>query len=388
MENKKLLVFTSTFPRWKDDPKPSFIYDLSMRLTKQFNVFVLSPHFPGAKIHEQFDNLQVFRFKYFITRFQTLTDIGGILSALSHNKLNYMLIPFLIMAELWNLMKFSIRLKPDLIHAHWLIPQGFISYLNYKLLKIPYIITVHGSDAVKLERLSFLKKLSLSKAKKITAVSDELKRIILNKIDSRLNIEVIPMGVDTRIFKPRAKKRSILEKYNINYPFLLFVGRIAPEKGIEYLIEAMPKIIEQYPKSKLLIIGDGNQRKQLEDLPKKKRLQEHVIFVDPISNKELPAYYATADVFVCPSLSEGSPVTYIEALACGTPIVVGDLPVGREMAGEGRGKVVKQTDPDDIARNIIKLLNENISSKDLFRYIQLNYDWEVITDRYLNVIAS
>ena len=386
MENRKLLVFTSTFPRWKDDPKPSFIYDLSMRLTKQFNVFVLSPHFPGAKIHEQFDNLQVFRFKYFITRFQTLTDIGGILSALSHNKLNYMLIPFLIMAELWNLMKFSIRLKPDLIHAHWLIPQGFISYLNYKLLKIPYIITVHGSDAVKLERLSFLKKLSLSKAKKITAVSDELKRIILNKIDSRLNIEVIPMGVDTRIFKPRAKKRSILEKYNINYPFLLFVGRIAPEKGIEYLIEAMPKILKQYSETKLLIIGSGNHRKQLEDLSNKKRLQESVIFVDPISNKELPAYYATADVFVSPSLSEGSPVTYIEALACGTSIVVGDLPVSREMAGEGRGKVVKQNDPDSIAQNILILLKKNIYKKDLHEFVKYKYDWEVITNQFTEVL--
>ena len=386
MENKKLLVFTSTFPRWKDDPKPSFIYDLSMRLTKQFNVFVLSPHFPGAKIHEQFDNLQVFRFKYFITRFQTLTDIGGILSALSHNKLNYMLIPFLIMAELWNLMKFSIRLKPDLIHAHWLIPQGFISYLNYKLLKIPYIITVHGSDAVKLERLSFLKKLSLSKAKKITAVSDELKRIILNKIDSRLNIEVIPMGVDTRIFKPRAKKRSILEKYNINYPFLLFVGRIAPEKGIEYLIEAMPTILKQYSETKLLIIGSGNHRKQLEDLSNKKRLQESVIFVDPISNKELPAYYATADVFVSPSLSEGSPVTYIEALACGTSIVVGDLPVSREMAGEGRGKVVKQNDPDSIAQNILILLKKNIYKKDLHEFVKYKYDWEVITNQFTEVL--
>ena len=388
MENKKLLVFTSTFPRWKDDPKPSFIYDLSKRFTKQFNVFVLSPHCPGAKRYEQLDSMQVYRFKYFITRFQTLTDMGGILAALSHNKLNYLLIPFLIMAEIWTLMKYSIKLKPDLIHAHWIIPQGFVAYLNYKVLKIPYLTTVHGSDIFKLRGLKFIKMLSLKHSKKITVVSDEIRQKILNEIDPSLNIEVIPMGVDLNLFKPARKNQSIMKKHRIKGPLLLFVGRIALEKGIEYLIAAMPKVIEQHPDAQLLVIGDGNRKKHLKDIVQKNRLKSHITFMDSIPNKELPNYYTTSDLFVSPSTSEGSPVTYIEALACGTPIVVGDLPVSREMAGEGRGKVVKQTDPDDITCNIIKLLNENISSKDLFRYVQLKYDWEVIADRFLNVIAS
>jgi len=388
VSKKKLLILTSTFPRWKGDPKPSFVYDLSKRLTKQFDVFVLAPHFPGAEKKEILGNVTVYRFKYFITKYQKLTDMGGILDALINKKMNYMLIPFLIIAEFFSLIKWSMKLKPDVIHAHWIIPQGFIAYLNYKILKIPYIITAHGSDIFKLERLNIIKKFSLRNAKRITVVSSEIKRKILKEIDSQLKIDVIPMGVDTELFKPASKDQNIEKKYGIKGPLLLFVGRVAPEKGLENLIEAMPKILEYHPESKLLIIGDGNQRKALEELSQKKNLQNTIIFINSISNHELPKYYATADIFICPSLNEGAPVTYIESLACGTPIVVGDLPISREMVCNGRGVIVKQKDPNDIARKILISLNKNICKDDLFRYIQLNYDWEVISDRFISSIEA
>ncbi len=388
MQKKKLLVLTSTFPRWKNDSKPSFVFDLCIRLSKQFDVFVLSPHFPGAKQYENLDDVKVYRFKYFITRYQKLADMDGILAALTNNKLNYMLIPFFLLGGLYALLKYSGKHKPNLIHAHWIIPQGLFAYVNYKLLKIPYIITVHGSDIFKLKRFSYIKKLSLKNAKGITVVSDEINRKILKEIDSQLNTEVIPMGVDTHLFKPDIRNQSILKTYGIKGPLLLFVGRIAPEKGIKYLIEAMPKIIEQYREIKLLIIGDGNQKKELKDLVKKKELKEHIIFIDSLSNKELPKYYTTADIFVCPSLREGSPISYVESLACGTPIVVGDLPIGREMTGDDRGEVAKQTDPNDLAHKIMILLRKNICEKDLFRYVKLKYDWETITDQFINVLTS
>jgi len=388
VQKKKLLVLTSTFPRWKNDSKPSFVFDLCIRLSKQFDVFVLSPHFPGAKQYENLDDVKVYRFKYFITRYQKLSDMDGILAALTNNKLNYMLIPFFLLGGLYALLKYSGKYKPNLIHAHWIIPQGLFAYVNYKILKIPYIITVHGSDIFKLKRLSYIKKLSLKNAKGITVVSDEINRKILKEIDSKLYTEVIPMGVDTHLFKPDIRNQSILKTYGIKGPLLLFVGRIAPEKGIKYLIEAMPKIIEQYREIKLLIIGDGNQKKELKDLVKKKELKEHIIFIDSLSNKELPKYYATADIFVCPSLREGSPISYVESLACGTPIVVGDLPIGREMTGDDRGEVAKQTDSNDLAHKIMILLRKNICENDLFRYVKLKYDWETITDQFINVLTS
>ena len=292
-EKKKLLVFTSTFPRWENDPKPSFVFELSKRLSKTFDVSVLAPHYPTAKRREIFGGIQVYRFKYFTEKYQKLASFEGIMSSLSTNRMLYLLVPFFIVAELLALLTYVIRNKPDLIHAHWIIPQGFIAYLNYKLLKTPYVITSHGSDVMGLKGFNFVKRLSLKSAQRITVVSNEIKRKILNEIDSGLRIETIPMGVDTKLFNPNMRDDALLRKYEIKGSFLLFVGRLAPEKGLEYLIEAMPKIIEQHRGTKLLIIGNGSQKSTLESKSKLMKLQKHIVFIDTMSNKLLPRYYAT-----------------------------------------------------------------------------------------------
>lgn len=386
---KRLLVFTSTFPRWKDDPKPSFVFELSKRLLKTFDVTVLAPHYPGAKRKESLEGISVCRFKYFLENYQKLTDIDGILGSLSHNKKFYLLIPFFLIAELIALFRYVIEIKPHLIHAHWIIPQGFIAYLNYKMLKTPYIITSHGSDIFGLTGFNLIKRHTLKNSIGVTVVSDQLKSEIVKEIDLELKIDTIPMGVDTDLFHPRQRDDALLKQYKIDGPLLLFVGRLAPEKGIEYIIEAMPKIIERYQGSKLLIIGSGGLKTKLINRSKAINVQNHIVFIDNIPNKDLPRYYATADAFVCPSLREGSPVSYIEALACGTPIVVGDLPISRQIAGEKRGFTVKLRNPMDIANKIFKLLDKkNISKAARYDYIRANYDWNVITNQYLNLLTS
>jgi len=388
LNKKRLLVFTSTFPRWKDDPKPSFVFELSKRLAKEFEVSVLAPHSPGARRKESLGGLSVYRFKYFKENCQKLNDFEGILSILSHRKLLYLLVPFFIVVELIALLKYVVRNEPDLIHAHWIIPQGFIAYLNHKILKTPYVITSHGSDVMGLKGFNFVKRLTLKSAKKITVVSNEIKRKILHEIDSGLRIETIPMGVDTNIFSPQMKDESLLREHNIKGPFLLFVGRISAEKGIKYLIHAMPAVIAEYPNVKLLIIGDSDQKNELMELVKHQNLQQHVVFIGKLLNEKLPRYYATADAFICPSFREGSPVTYIESLACGTPIVVGDLPMSREIVLENRGLLVKQNDSRDISRKIIGLLKtKKCLEKDLHNFVKSHYDWTVITKKIQKILA-
>ncbi len=385
---KKLLVVTSTFPRWKDDPKPSFVWELSRRLTGVFDVYVLAPHFPGAQRKEAIDGITVYRFQYFIPKFETLTDMGGILSALARNKLLYFQLPFLIVSELAALLRYARIIRPDVIHAHWIIPQGFLAYLSFKIFHIPYIITSHGSDIFGIKGLNFIKKLSLKHSKGVTAVSRDIKRKIMQDIDASLGIDVIPMGVDTRRFRPRGKDEDLLRKFDIKGYLLLFVGRLSPEKGLRGLIEAMPDVAREFPDIKLLIVGDGDQKNALRALSRQKKLGAHVVFVNRLSNKELPAYYASADAFICPSFREGAPVTYIEALACGTPIIVGDLPVSREIVGKNRGILVKQNDPRDISAKIIRFLkNKKDSDNDLHRFVRDHYDWTVINQRFLNVLT-
>src|SRR3989338_2119934 len=189
---KKLLVFASTFPRWKDDTNPPFVYELSKRLTNDFDVFVLAPHYKGAKRFEIVDNMKIYRFKYFIEKYEKLAGSGGILPTLKKNKLFYLQVPFFLTAEYFALKKLVKKIKPDIIHAHWIIPQGFITELvkktSRKENKVEYVVTSHGSDLMGIKNLSSIKKFVMNNSKYVTVVSSALKNEV-KKIDENIKVE-------------------------------------------------------------------------------------------------------------------------------------------------------------------------------------------------------
>lgn len=314
---KKILVLTSTFPRWKNDTNPPFVYDLSCGLADSFNIIILTPHYPGTKDTETMDKLRVYRFHYFFERFEQLAGNEGILPTLKANKLHYLSVPFFLLFEIIATLRLVKKYKPDIIHAHWIIPQGIAAYINWLVNKTPYVITSHGSDLHSL-KLTSLKKIILNHAKKITVVSNDLKQKVL-KINPNLisKIEVIPMGVDTKLFNPNKYDKSIKTKYGIAGKFLLFVGRLIPEKGITCLIDVMPAVLHKFPKTKLMIIGGGTLEKKLKNKVSKLKIESNVIFLGVIKHDDLPPYFATADIFISLSIKEGFGLTIVEALMSG-----------------------------------------------------------------------
>ena len=132
MIKKKLLVTTSTFPRWQNDTDPPFVFELARRLTSHFEIIVLTPNYPGAKVREEMAGIQIYRFRYFLRKFEVLAGSVGILPTLKKNSLLYLLVPFFLLGELWALLKLIKKNRPDVIHAHWILPQGFIAALAKK----------------------------------------------------------------------------------------------------------------------------------------------------------------------------------------------------------------------------------------------------------------
>ncbi len=327
---KKLLVCTSTFPRWKNDSVPPHVYELSKRLAKEFDVTVLAPHYPGAKRSEMMDGIKVARFKYFFEPLETLACSGGILPALKKNKLYYLLVPFFIISAYYALKKLASQQKFDIIQAHWTIPQGFLAALIKRQLNIPLVITAHGADIFALRALASLKRFALKNADRITAASSTLKNEILH-LNPKLKVDVIPMGVDQQKFHSGRKDAGVRKKYGIRGPFLLFVGRLAEKKGIPHLIQAMPRVIQHNPAAKLLIVGTGFEENSLKKLTRQLGMQEHIIFAGGIPHRGLPSYYASADLFISPSITaqggdrEGTPVTIMEALSSGTPVIASGI---------------------------------------------------------------
>ncbi len=126
MKNTKtILVLASTFPRWENDSTPPFVYELSKKFTGKSEVIVLAPFSKGAKKYEVMDGMAVHRFNYW--PFANKLADGAILPNLKVNKLLWLQVPFFFLFEFFAVWSMIRKYKPDVIHVHWIIPQGIVA---------------------------------------------------------------------------------------------------------------------------------------------------------------------------------------------------------------------------------------------------------------------
>jgi len=198
---------------------------------------------------------------------------------------------------------------------------------------------------------------TISQASKFIAVSNSVVQDLEFYEFKKDKIKMIYNGVDTDFFKKSTK--TYREKYAQGFNNLIvFAGRIVIQKGIQYLIEAMPKILEAHPKTKLLIVGTGSFEIYLRMLVRKLHLKKNVEFAGFIPEKDLPDMYSSADVFVAPSLIEPFGMVILESMSCGTPVVtcnIGGIP---EVIGDC-GLLVKSKDSTSLANSINLLLSDS-----------------------------
>ncbi|MDN5337921.1 MAG: hypothetical protein PWQ20_991 [Thermotogaceae bacterium] len=188
---------------------------------------------------------------------------------------------------------------------------------------------------------------------------------ILKKYKNK--IKIIPLFVDISHFYPRNsnKKEYLLSLFNSNVKkIVMYIGRFARYKGLEYLVQAMKFLDNSYG---LVLIGDGPRKKKLEKLIEKLDLGNRVVFLKHVSYKELPEYYSSADVFVLPSISraEAFGLVALEAMACGVPVVTTELGTGTSYHNvHGRtGLVVPSKDSKSLAEAVKTICEENWKKK-------------------------
>ena len=400
IDKKTILVTTSTFPRWEGDSTPAFVYELSKKLANDLNIIICAPHSRGAKKYEEKDNMQIHRYQYFFKDFQKICD-GPILPNLKKNPFLFYQIPLLLIFQFFAIRKLIKNQKVDKIHAYWIIPQGFVAGLIKKVYGTPYIITSLGGDIFGAKNWFFrqFKKFALRNADAITALSNAIKDEIHRIANPKPEVNIIPLGVDPSLFTPKKYDNTIRKRYNIDGPFLLFVGRLTEKKGVKYLIQAIPSIIEKEPRAKLLLVGDGEEREYLEKLTKELKVEDNVVFCGWVNNKDLPVYYATADIFIGPSIvansgdTEGLGLVFVEAMTCGTLTIASDVPAIRDVVIDNKtGHIVKQRSSKEIARKIIEVLQNKKSynkiSEEGRRYAIRKFSWEIIISEYKKVLEK
>lgn len=181
--------------------------------------------------------------------------------------------------------------------------------------------------------------------------------------DPRKLIKIAP-GIDTEHFKPRNVENLRKSLGLDNRPTIVCVGRLVHRKGQDRLVEAMPAILKRFPDAALVFVGEGPHRAHLEKLVKVKKVEKFVQFIGRIQYINLPEYIAIGDVFAMPSRSrffglevEGLGIVYLEASACGLPVIGGDSGGAPDAVKHGEtGFVVDGNDVEAITHRIIQLL--------------------------------
>ena len=330
----KLLVLSSTYPRWPNDPEPGFVHELNRRLASHFDVVALVPSARGAKRRERIQGVDVVRFRYAPSWLEVLVNDGGIVNNLRRSPWKYGLVPLFLLSLSFELLRLRLTWRPDVIHAHWLIPQGLIAgLLRLGARRTPILVTCHGAYLFGLRGrvMSSIKRWVFSRVSHATVVSQGMLKFALDAGASGNCVTVQPMGVDlANSFTPVSE----VERRNDE---LLFVGRLVEKKGLRYLIEAFAVAIGKRPSLSLTIAGFGPDEDELRRQVGRLGIEAHVQFLGAVRQAELPGLYRRAALFVAPFVEaasgdqEGLGLVVVEAMGCGCPVIVSDLPATREL---------------------------------------------------------
>ena len=392
---KKILVLSSTFPRWKNDHEPGFVYELSKRLADQFDVYVLAPHCANSQREEMFGNILVRRFRYAPEKLETLAYNGGIAINLKLQPIKYLLVlPFLI-AEYLAARRLVKKYHIDLVHAHWLIPQGLVAVLLKKFSghDIKTLITAHGSDIFSFNgRITRkIKKFILNNCENLTVVSNSMKKAVIG-MGCTCQVNILPMGTDlSTTFVPDSGRRNARQ--------IIFIGRLIVQKGVACLLDAFSTVLNKDPTVSLLIIGNGPELGSLKKQAAELDISSNVFFQGGIQHEEVATCLQSSTIAVFPyqktkqSGEEGFGLVLVEALGCGCAVIASRQPAIMEIIEDNQtGLLIDEGDPQAISLSILELLNNPVQRNLLAErgrtYVLKRFDWAQVGQSYTSLINN
>lgn len=390
----RLLVITSTFPRWLGDTEPRFVLDLCRHLSSEFEIQVLAPHAPGTAREESIEGIRVKRYRYFIPSWQSLVYEGGILARLRTQPWRILQLPFLLSSQWWTVRNFIRTWKPDVIHAHWLLPQGLVACIAARG-RTPVVCTSHGGDLFGLRDMlsRCLKAWTLKQCSAVTVVSQSMVEVV-SQLSPKTTVEVIPMGTDlSGLFTP--PHASVVREDN----HIIFVGRLVEKKGIRYLLEAFARLRNLHSDLKLTVIGDGPLEGEIQRMVSALGIEKATFLLGSLPHNELPRFYRRATFAVFPFVvarggdQEGFGLVVVEAMGCGCPVIASDLPaIHHSITPEVTGILVPAGNVDALADAIQRCLSDaSLRSRmavSAQRSVRERFDWPSVAARYSGLFKN
>ncbi|HBI17097.1 MAG: Glycosyltransferase [Candidatus Moranbacteria bacterium GW2011_GWF2_34_56] len=298
----------------------------------------------------------------------------------------------------WKAFLFTKKLtkenKYDLTHSFFSVPCGAVSWWLKMTQKIPYVISLRGSDVPGYsDRFKFIYfvlkpfiRMIWKKSSAVVSNSQGLKELAL-KTSQNQKVDIIFNGIDINDFYP---EKSIQR----NDKFIITLGgtRITERKGINYLIQALSLLVSKYPNIFLRLVGEGNEKENLISLTKELKLDNFVEFVGLIPREKIAPYYQEAKLFVLPSLNEGMSNAMLEALATGLPIVATETGGTTELVEDGiNGLIVKMKDSKDLADKIEMIIKDEklrVRMGEESRKKAEQMSWENVAKKYYDLYTQ
>lgn len=294
-------------------------------------------------------------------------------------------------------LKFVKQFKPDIVQVFFGIPAGGGALLLQKFRNVPYAVFLGGRDVPRPDPdppyyrwlyllLNPIIRAIWDNAAAVVSCSDGL-RDLARATDADVKIDIIPDGFDPDSFEP------IQRQPNPEVVRCLAIGRLIPRKGFQFLIRALPQIIDKVNSQfEIEIIGDGPYEDTLVELAEELGVNTHINFAGSVKYPDLPQKYREADIFILPSLAEGMPLVVLEAMGTGLPIIASRVEGIDELVEDDlNGALFDPGDVDRLAECIIKLINEGEAriemGKTSVNKLKQNerYNWKNIADEYLSL---
>ncbi|MDO8265054.1 MAG: glycosyltransferase family 4 protein [Candidatus Parcubacteria bacterium] len=338
--------------------------NIAERLSEKAGIFVITGKVKGQKTKEIRNGVSITRTSLFNLENLSYSSPLYIISAL----------PFILFRS-FSLIR---REKIDLLHCQGFL-SSFLGYLIYKMTKIPYISTVQRLE----EDKGFFRRLAYCNAKVCIAASQAIKKYF-EEIGVK-NIEVIPNGIDLGKFSNLNREKS-RKNLGLNSEFaIMTVARLEKVKGIDYLIKA----VNPSDNFKLIAIGGGSERKNLESLAKERGIKEKIVFLGEIPNEKIGEYLVAADCFVLPSLKEGFGIVILEAMACRVPVIGTDVGGIKDIIENNKNGILVSSKDSSVLAAALERIRSNpglaLQLADNALSALNRYNWSNISERVFDI---
>jgi glycosyltransferase involved in cell wall biosynthesis len=363
-------VLTHNYPRFPGDFSGAFVEALCQEFARQRQqVTVWAPYDPAyaRPLDDGALRLRLYRYAW-PDRLHRLGYMRTMQADLALRLEAYALSPLLFAAGMRKVMAEARRMRPDVLHAHWLLPNGFIAAVASRRLGIPLVISVPGSDAQVARQNPLFRSMArfaLRQADLLTANSADLRDAVASIGADLSKFDMIIYGVDPNELRPDITGVADL-RARLAIPddavVALCVGRMVPKKGFDVLIRALAEPSLRERNLVAVMVGEGDDKAAWQALAQQLGVGERLRWVGNVPKTAIGVYYNLCDVLAMPSVSrpaDGLNVCVLDAMSCGKPVVASTVAGNPLAVVDGvTGLLVAEQDPAALAAASARLLDD------------------------------